>query len=221
MRWRWTTPKTRGAAPRTRTPRARRSPRMEIAQVRDPAGWDPESPRQASGRPPSARRAAASCWASGAGREGRGGDWLPALRGTRTARGALPSSWRVPVDGAERSGAGRGPGLVRLAGGARFRSRSAPPLGPLGSASGSPERKMSRILSGRRWKCLLSPHRRLLILHLCSPSQRVWVVRTRGYSLLAGLEFINVSFQSACQSVLDSRPPSGADVGAGSSVSFL
>lgn len=54
---------------------------------------------------------------------------------------------------------------------------------------------MSRILSGRRWKCLLSSHRRLLILHLCSPSQRVWVVRTRGYSLLAGLEFINVSFQ--------------------------
>ncbi|KAG3261110.1 breast cancer metastasis-suppressor 1-like protein isoform X1 [Ictidomys tridecemlineatus] len=32
MRWRWTTPKMRGAAPRTRTLRARRSLRMEIAQ---------------------------------------------------------------------------------------------------------------------------------------------------------------------------------------------
>ncbi|XP_032098415.1 breast cancer metastasis-suppressor 1-like protein isoform X3 [Cebus imitator] len=32
MRWRWTTLKMRGAAPRTRTRRARRSPRMEIAQ---------------------------------------------------------------------------------------------------------------------------------------------------------------------------------------------
>ena len=102
MRWRWTTPKTRGAAPRTRTPRARRSPRMEIAQVRDPAGWDPESSRQASDRPLSTRRAAASCWESGEGREGRGGDWLPALRGTRTVRWALPGSWRVPVDGAGR-----------------------------------------------------------------------------------------------------------------------
>lgn len=106
MRWRWTTPKTRGAAPRTRTPRARRSPRMEIAQVRDPAGWDPESSRQASDRPLSARRAAASCWENGEEREGRGGDWLPALPGTRTVRWALPDSWRVPV-----GGAGQGPGL--------------------------------------------------------------------------------------------------------------
>ena len=41
-----------------------------------------------------------------------------------------------------------------------------------------------------------SPHTAdFLFLHLCSPSQRVWVVRSRGYSLLAGLEFINVSFQ--------------------------
>ncbi|XP_063553767.1 breast cancer metastasis-suppressor 1-like protein isoform X2 [Gorilla gorilla gorilla] len=41
MRWRWTTPKMRGAAPRTRTLRARRSPRMEIAQTRSLChpGW--------------------------------------------------------------------------------------------------------------------------------------------------------------------------------------
>ncbi|XP_054386013.1 breast cancer metastasis-suppressor 1-like protein isoform X1 [Pongo pygmaeus] len=41
MRWRWTTPKMRGAAPRTRTLRARRSLRMEIAQTRSlcHSGW--------------------------------------------------------------------------------------------------------------------------------------------------------------------------------------
>lgn len=38
MRWRWTTRRTRGAVPKTRTPRARRSRRMGTVQVRYPAG---------------------------------------------------------------------------------------------------------------------------------------------------------------------------------------
>ena len=176
MRWRWTTPKTRRAAPRTKTPRARRSLRMEIAQVRDPAGWDPESSRQASERPLSTRRQLRP-----AGRAGRG-EREGAETGSRPSVAPKLFAGRCPAPGrsqlAGRSGAGCGPGLVQLTDAARFCSRSAPPLGPLGSASGYPERKMSRILSGRRWKCLLSPHRRLLILHLCSPSQRVWVVRS-------------------------------------------
>lgn len=76
MRWRWTTRRTRGAAPKTRTPRARRSLRMGTAQVRDPAGGD------AGSLAPGARQAAvftpggASCCERGAGRRGRGGDWL-------------------------------------------------------------------------------------------------------------------------------------------------
>lgn len=52
-----------------------------------PCGAGTESSRRASDRPLSARRAAASCWESGAGREGRGGDWLPALGSTQTIAG--------------------------------------------------------------------------------------------------------------------------------------
>ena len=148
MRWRWTTPKTRGAAPRTKTPRARRSPRMEIAQVRDPAGWDPESSRQASERPLSTRRQLRP-----AGRAGRG-EREGAETGSRPSVAPKLFAGRCPAPGgsrlAGRSGAGRGPRLVQLADAAWCCSRSAPPLGPPGSASGYPERKMSRILSGRR-----------------------------------------------------------------------
>ena len=98
MRWRWTTPKTRGAAPRTKTPRARRSLRMEIAQVRDPAGWDPESSRQDSERPLSTRRQLRPAGRAGRGeREGRrlapGPPWHP-----NCSRGAAQllagPSWR-------------------------------------------------------------------------------------------------------------------------------
>lgn len=79
---------------------------MEIAQVRDPAGWDPESSRQASGgRSP--RRQLRPAGRAGRG-EGRGGDRLPALRGTQTVRGGaaqLPGGSRLA------GGAGQGAGL--------------------------------------------------------------------------------------------------------------
>ena len=107
MRWRWTTPKTRGAAPRTKTPRARRSLRMEIAQVRDPAGWDPESSRQDSERPLSTRRQLRP-----AGRAGRG-EREGAETGSRPSVAPKLFAGRCPAPGrsqlAGRSGAGRGP----------------------------------------------------------------------------------------------------------------
>lgn len=111
MRWRWTMPKTRGAAPRTRTRRARRSPRMGIAQVCHPAGLGP-SPRAglATGRSPHAGQLRPAGRAGRGEREGaetgsrpsaaagrsRGAVWLPAGPGWRGGAGqdAAPSALR-------------------------------------------------------------------------------------------------------------------------------
>lgn len=80
---------------------------------------------------------------AGRGREERGGDWLPALGSTRTRRGALPGSRRVPAGGAgpgaglgsPSSGTPRGParrrtrpGDLRAVPGAVDQSRECPNL---------------------------------------------------------------------------------------------
>ena len=75
-----------------------------------PCGSGTESSCQAGYRPLSARRAAASCWESGAGRGERGGDWLPALGSTRTVAGRslAPGGSQLAGPG----GAGCVPGLA-------------------------------------------------------------------------------------------------------------
>lgn len=113
MRWRWTTRRTRGAAPKTRTPRARRSPRMGTAQVRDPAGQGCRVPATGARQAAVLTPGGASCCERGAGRRGRGGDWLglwhPGAAGRRqlglpgggagadlTARDGFGQGWGLP-----------------------------------------------------------------------------------------------------------------------------
>lgn len=144
MRWRWTTPKTRGAAPRTKTPRARRSSEDGDSSGTRPSGLGPRVLLELA---KAALRRSCVLLGERGGERGKGGDWLPALRGTQAVRGALPSSWQVPVGGA--GGAGRGPGLVQLTDAAWFCSRSAPPLGPPGVLTQAiRSRKMSHAYLG-------------------------------------------------------------------------
>lgn len=112
MRWRWTTRRTRGAAPKTRTLRARRSPRMGTAQVRDPAGQGCRVPATGARQAAVLTPGGASCCERGAGRRGRGGDWLglwhPGAAGRRQL--GLPGGG-AGADLTTRDGFGQGWGL--------------------------------------------------------------------------------------------------------------
>lgn len=190
MRWRWTTPKTRGAAPRTRTQRARRSPRMGIAQVCNPAGLGP-SPRAglATGRSPHAGQlrpagragrgeregAETGSRPSAAPRRSRGAVWLQAGPGWLGGAGrgpelAQPRALRRPTRGGTR------PWDLRTVPWAIHGSRECPAacLGDSGNSSSLP-------------KAQIFP----LIFHLCNPSQHGWIVGSRLdlYWVLCGLEF--------------------------------
>lgn len=175
MRWRWTTPKTRGAAPTTRTRRARRSPRMGIAQVCKPAGLGP-SPRAglATGRSPHAGRLRP------AGRAGRG-EREGAETGSRpsAAPGRSPGAVWLQAGPGWRGGAGQDAGLSLPSRTQRrlllaLGPRAVPPGYPLAEAGNVPQ----HVWEALEIALLPKPQTSCLIFLPCKPSQHGWIVGT-------------------------------------------